>query len=202
MIVGLTGGIASGKSTVSHMFRKLGAHIVDADVMARRVVEKGRPALQEIVHAFGPGILLEDGTLNRTKLGEIVFREEQSRKRLNEIVHPRVREEVQADTTTFLQSHPDGIVIHDIPLLFESKLEHTVQAVIVVYVSEEVQRKRLMERNNLTAEEANRRIAAQMPLREKVQRADYKIDNEGTLEQTERQANQIWNLLQKQGRRS
>jgi dephospho-CoA kinase len=193
MIVGLTGGIASGKSTVAQMFRHLGAHVLDADVIARQVVEKGTTALQEIVDAFGPDVLQEDGTLDRPKLGAIVFRDEEARKRLNRIVHPRVREQFEMQTREYLQHHPDGILIHDIPLLYENGLERTVDVVVVVSVTPQTQILRLMERNGLTRVEAEQRIAAQMPLAEKVKRADYVIDNEGTLHETEQQVNRIWN---------
>jgi dephospho-CoA kinase len=198
MIVGLTGGIASGKSTVSNMFRKLGAVIIDADVVARQVVEIGTSGLQEIVDAFGSGILCQDGTLDRAKLGSIVFRDESARLRLNKIVHPRVREQFEIQTREFLQAHPHGVVIHDIPLLYENGLEKTVESVIVVYVSDETQVQRLMSRNSFSREEAERRIAAQMPLSEKVKRADFVVDNEGSLEHTKAQVEKIWNIW-KQG---
>ena len=189
-IIGLTGGIASGKSTVARMMQNLGIPIVDADVVAREVVEVGKPAYKQIVEQFGEKILLEDGTINRPALGNIIFHQEEKRKKLNEIVHPAVRAKMKEDTAKYIQEG-HSIVVMDIPLLFESKLTHLVEKTILVYVDETTQLRRLMERNNLSEEDALARISSQMPLKEKVELADEVIDNNGTIMETEVQLNTI-----------
>ncbi|VEF47351.1 dephospho-CoA kinase [Bacillus freudenreichii] len=189
-IVGLTGGIASGKSTVSKLLEKRGFTIVDADIAARKVVEPGESAYSEIVEAFGKGILLKDGTLDRGKLGSIVFQDEEERKKLNGIVHPAVRKKMKEWQEDAIKKGKQTVVL-DIPLLYESKLTHLVEKVIVVYVNEETQLKRLMERNDFTEDEAKSRISSQMPLREKLELADAVLDNNGTIEGTEKQLNQL-----------
>ncbi len=145
-IIGLTGGIASGKSTVSNWLISQGYPVVDADIAARKVVEPGMPALREITEAFGPSILFEDGTLDRKKLGSIIFSDEEKRQTLNAIVHPAVREWMKLETERAFEEGA-SIVIMDIPLLFESKLTHMVGETVLVYVSLETQLKRLMERD-------------------------------------------------------
>ena len=149
MIIGLTGSIASGKSTVAKMMSELGLPIVDADVVARDVVEPGTETLALIAESFGQAILLEDGNLNRTLLGDIIFHEPAKRKTLNDIMHPAIRKEMLRQRDAYLEAGHEHVVM-DIPLLFESKLQHFVERIIVVSVSEEVQLRRLMERNNLS----------------------------------------------------
>ena len=189
-IIGLTGGIASGKSTVARMMQKAGIPIVDADVVAREVVKVGEPAYKHIVEHFGESVLLEDGAINRQALGNIIFHQEEKRKKLNEIVHPAVRGKMKEDAAKYIQEgHP--IVVMDIPLLFESKLTHLVEKTIVVYVDEPTQLQRLMERNSLSEEDALARIHSQMPLKEKLKLADEVIDNNGTILETEAQLNTI-----------
>jgi len=190
LIVGLTGGIASGKSTVSNMLRDYGIPVICADQIAREVVNVGTKAYKQIVHQFGKQILNEDQTINRAKLGSIVFQNETKRKQLNEIVHPAVREEMRKQQSYFTQQG-EPIVVLDIPLLFESNLTHLVDKVIVVYVNEQTQLERLMKRNDFTKEEALARINAQMPLKEKVNKADEMIDNNGTIEETKNQLEKI-----------
>ncbi|RST76347.1 dephospho-CoA kinase [Siminovitchia acidinfaciens] len=195
-IVGLTGGIASGKSTVSKLLEKRGFTIVDADIAARKVVEPGESAYSEIVEAFGKEILLKDGTLDRDKLGSIVFQNEEERQKLNGIVHPAVRKKMKEWQEEAIKAGKQTVVL-DIPLLYESKLTHLVEKVIVVYVNEETQLKRLMERNEFTEDEAKSRISSQMPLREKLELADAVLDNNGTIEETEKQLDQLiekWKL--------
>lgn len=166
LIIGLTGGIASGKSTISNYLRSLSLPIIDADVEARLAVEKGEPGYSKIVEHFGTEILLEDGSLNRAKLGEIVFRDEKQRAVLNGIVHPEVRNRMnQKQNEAIAEGHM--AVILDIPLLFENKLDSTVDKTILVYVDTETQISRLMDRNKLSLEQAKLRIEAQMPLQEK-----------------------------------
>jgi len=195
MIVGLTGSIATGKSTVSKMFAELGAVIVDADKIVRHVQTPQQPAWRDIVEAFGEEILLPTGELDRAKLGAIVFNNEEQRKRLNEIVHPRVREERDRLTESALAENPDAIVIWDIPLLIETGIYREVEKTIVVYVDPQTQLKRLLERDELTEEAARSRIASQMSIEDKKQYADFLINNQGTIEDTERQVAEIWQQL-------
>ncbi len=197
IVIGLTGGIASGKSTVSNMIRKQGLRVVDADIIAREVVEIGQPAYKKIIETFDE-ILDEDKSINRQKLGSIIFADEKKRQQLNSIVHPAVREEMLKQIESEKQKNALAVVL-DIPLLFESKLTHIVDKTILVYVDEHIQLERLMERNGYTEHEARMRIESQMPLKEKLKLADYVINNNGSLEETERQLRNIldtiiWNL--------
>ena len=197
MIIGLTGSIASGKSTVAKMLEKYRFPIVDADQVARLVVEPGEPALTEIVAAFGEEILLEDGSLNRKKLGDLIFHDPSKRAILNGIIHPAIRKEMLRQRDEWLNNGAE-VVIMDIPLLFESKLQHFVEKILVVSLSEEKQLERLMERNQLNEEEARARISSQPPLSVKEEGADAVIYNESTLEKTEQQLNYIlkeWGLV-------
>ncbi|KGR76804.1 dephospho-CoA kinase [Ureibacillus sinduriensis] len=193
MIIGLTGSIASGKSTVANMLKNYGLPIVDADIVARLVVEPGTPTLRKIVEAFGEEALTDEGAMDRQKIGSIIFNNEEKRKQLNGIIHPAIRQEMLRQRDEHFGNGANTVVM-DIPLLFESKLQHFVEKIIVVSVSEETQLNRLMERNQLTEEEAKARIASQLPLSEKEQGADAVIDNNGTIEQT---ARQLENILRK-----
>ncbi|UOE61176.1 dephospho-CoA kinase [Priestia filamentosa] len=193
--VGLTGGIASGKSTVSAILREHNIPVIDADIIAREVVEPGKEAYNQIVKRFGRDILEEDGTLNRSALGEIVFNDEQKRQQLNAIVHPAVRKEMLSKRDHYLQ-HERNVIL-DIPLLFESNLTHIVDKVLLVYVDEEVQLKRLIERNGFSEREALARIKAQDPLKDKVAKSDEVINNNGSKEETRKKVTHIidsWNL--------
>jgi len=190
MIIGLTGSIASGKSTVAKMITALGLPIVDADIVARDVVEPGTETLALIAEQFGQDILLEDGTLNRAKLGDIIFHEPAKRKILNDIMHPAIRQEMLRQRDAYLEAGNKHVVM-DIPLIFESKLQHYVERIIVVSVSEEVQLRRLMERNHLSEEDALARIRSQLPLSVKEQGADAVIYNNEDLAQTEDQLKKI-----------
>lgn len=198
MIIGLTGGIATGKSTVTAILRELGAYVVDADVWARRVVEPGQPALREIAEAFGDGVLLPDGTLNRKALAAIVFQDERARQTLNQITHPRVREGMREETKRYQAVHPGEPVVWDVPLLFEGDTSRLVDRTVVVYADEGTQLVRLMARDGLSEAEARARIAAQMPIEEKRRLADYVIDNTGTVEQTREQVTRLWHDLRSQ----
>lgn len=186
MIIGLTGSIASGKSTVSNMLKELGLPIVDADLVARQVVEPGTETLRKITEAFGEEILTEKGELDRPKLGAIIFNDEEKRKVLNSIIHPAIRKEMLRQRDEHI-AKGEKAVIMDIPLLFESKLQHYVEKIIVVTVTEDVQLKRLMERNQFSEEEALSRIRSQLPLSVKEQGADAVINNNGSLEETKKQ---------------
>ena len=195
MIIGLTGSIASGKSTVSKMLKRKGFPIVDADEIARLVVEPGSPVLQEICHAFGQGILREDGSLNREKLGERIFGNVEERQKLNGIIHPAIRLEMLRQKEKWI-STGSNTVIMDIPLLFESKLQSFVDKIIVVSVTPEIQKERLIARNVLSEEEADVRIKSQLSMEEKELGADAVLYNNKTVEHTEGQLNAIlldWN---------
>jgi dephospho-CoA kinase len=189
-VLGLTGGIGSGKTMVGEMFAQLGAEIIDADQLAREVVEPGQPALHEIVERFGPDILDAGGRLDRGKLGRIVFADAAARMALNALTHPRIRERMEAAVSA--RKDRQGVLILDIPLLFENARTALVEKVIVVWVDPETQLHRLLERGGLTAEEARMRIAAQMPLDQKRGLADHVIDNGGSPAETRRQVEAIY----------
>lgn len=195
MIIGLTGGIASGKSTVSALLKEHGIPIVDADLIAREVVEPGKSVYQQIVEYFGEGILLADRQIDRKKLGEIVFSEESKRQALNAIVHPEVRKEMSRQAQDALK-RGNKLVVMDIPLLFESKLEHMVDKIVLVYVPADIQLTRLMERDEIDEQQAMKRIRAQLPIETKKAVADYIIDNSGTREQTREQVERLLATLQ------
>jgi len=190
MIIGLTGSIASGKSTVSDMLKALNYPIIDADVVARVVVEKGTKTLETIKEVFGEEVISEDGSLNREKLGSIIFSTPQKRKQLNDIIHPAIRVEMIRQKEELLKDgHPT--IVMDIPLLFESKLQSYVDKILVVTVTEETQLHRLMARNNYSLEEAKARIQSQLPLSIKEKGADAVIYNNETLQSTEEQLKKI-----------
>lgn len=195
LLVGLTGGIATGKSLVSEILRGLGAYIIDADKIAREVVEPERPAWLEIVEFFGKDIINKDKTINRKRLGEIVFNDPVKKRKLEEIVHPRVIEEENRMVKEYLKIKPDGIVIIDAALLIEAGSHKRVDKLIVVYADKETQTKRLMERDGLSRPDAEKRIASQMPLDKKVKMADFVIDNSKDIEDTRRQTIDIFNKL-------
>ncbi|MEK4875615.1 dephospho-CoA kinase [Bacillus sp. FSL W8-0102] len=195
-IIGLTGGIASGKSTVSSLLKEKGFTVIDADVAARIVVQPGEEAYKKIVETFGKDILLENGEINRPKLGDLVFRDEQKRLQLNSIVHPAVRKQMLLEKEQAIRNGKQTIFL-DIPLLFESGLTWMVDKTIVVYVDENIQLQRLMKRNGLDKEAAEIRILAQMPLEEKASKADAVINNNGTITETKKQLEhiiEIWAL--------
>lgn len=185
-IIGLTGGIASGKSTVSNILKELSIPVIDADEEARLAVNKGEKAYNDIVAYFGEEVLMEDGSIDRPKLGGIIFPNPEKRAVLNSIVHPAVREKMQQKKEHYI-SLGERIIVLDIPLLFESKLTRLIDKVIVVYVDEQTQLERLMSRNGYTIEEAKSRIASQLPLKDKRNLADYVIDNNGSIEETRKQ---------------
>lgn len=186
LVIGLTGGIASGKSTVSNMLKDLNIPVIDADEEARLAVEKEEKAYFAIIDHFGEDILTEAGSIDRMKLGEIIFNDQHQRTILNSIVHPAVREKMLQKKEVYDRSgHP--IIVLDIPLLFESRLTSMVDKVIVVYVDEHLQLERLMRRNGFTKNEALSRISSQMALKDKQKSADAVINNNGSIEETRKQ---------------
>ncbi|CAH1059175.1 dephospho-CoA kinase [Paenibacillus pseudetheri] len=195
MIIGLTGGIASGKSTVSALFVSKGARLVDADVIAREVMLPGHEVLAAAVKQFGSEILSPDGTLNRGKLGDIVFQDPAALQALNNLTHPAIRREIKERMNSMEEEDPKKLTIVDIPLLFESGLENMFHEILVVYVPREVQIARLMERNGLSLEQAEARLNAQMDIEAKRNKADYIIDNSGELAHTEQQVAVLWDRL-------
>lgn len=181
-IVGLTGGIATGKSTFAAALRARGVPVVDADALSREAVEPGRPALAEIARAFGPGVLAPDGTLDRRKLGAVVFGDEGARRRLEAILHPAVRA-AMAEETARLSAAGHELAFYDTPLLFEVGLDRLLDSVVVVFAPPEAQRARIVARDALPAAEADARIAAQLPIEEKARRADFVVENLGAPEE-------------------
>lgn len=195
MNIGLTGGIATGKSTVAKMLVQRGAMLIDLDQIAREVVAPGQPALAQIAERFGQAILQPDGSLDRKRLGAIVFADEERRKELEQITHPAIRSVMKTRMQEYERDHPDKLVVVDVPLLFESGLSPMYDRVVVVYVPRSEQLRRLMERDKLTREDAEKRLNAQMDIEQKKRLADVVIDNSGSLEETERQIEQLWRDL-------
>lgn len=198
LTIGLTGSIASGKSTVANMFKALSIPVVDADKIAREVVLPGEDAYVEVVKAFGNEILLADKQIDRKKLGSIIFADEAKRQTLNNIIHPAIRKRMVFLREQHFQNGNECVVL-DIPLLFESKLTHFVDKILVVYVTEEVQLKRLMDRDQIKKKEAEQRINAQISIEEKVKLADRFIDNSFTKEYAKGQLESIlkdWQVIE------
>ncbi|WP_019912003.1 dephospho-CoA kinase [Paenibacillus sp. HW567] len=195
MIMGLTGGIASGKSTVSAMLVDKGARLVDADVIAREIMLPGSPVLAAVVQQFGEDILLPDGTLNRARLGERVFHDPEARQKLNDLTHPAIRSEIKKRMYSLEQEDAQGLIIVDIPLLYESHLDTLFQEIVVVYIPREMQLTRLMERNSLTLAQAEGRLKAQMDIERKRSMATYAIDNSRDLAHTGQQVADLWDRL-------
>lgn len=193
-ILGLTGGIGSGKSTVAKILAELGAKIIDADLLARTAVEAGSPGLAKILDRFGAQLLAEDGELDRKALAAFVFSDTQARDDLNAIVHPEVaRLAVEAMQILINESVP--VIIYDVPLLYENGLEKSLPKVIVVHVPPDIQRERIRQRDGFDPAEIEARIAAQDDLDEKARKADYLIDNRGTASETRNQVETLWDTL-------
>ena len=195
IIVGLTGGMGTGKSTVATFFKELGAYVIDWDELARDVIRPNSKAWKEIVEWLGKDVLNEDLTINRQKLADVVFPDKEKVARLNEIVHPEVFQEDERITNEIKRIDPDALVIKDIPLLFESK-RPALDKVVVVSASEETQLTRLQEKG-MSRQDAQRRIRSQLPLEGKIKSADFVINNDGSLEETKRQVEEIYSLLRK-----
>ena len=176
ILIGLTGGVATGKSTVAQMFKQCGAVVIDADALAREVVQPDKPAWRDVVRTFSKKVLNPDRTINRQALGSIVFRYPAKRRRLERIIHPRVAREQQRLTREAARKDPTAVVLYDVPLLFEAGIDKRVQKIIVVTADQQTQIARLKKRNGLSRAEALRRIRSQMPLAKKAQMADLVID--------------------------
>ena len=198
LIVGVTGGIASGKSTVSRMLEDSGVPAVDFDALAREIVEAGKPAFEEMVALFGEGVLLSDGRLDRKNLAGIVFADEGKRKALEHMTHPRIVQAFLDRVGEITRRDPHAIIQAVIPLLFEVNLQHLVQKVLLVYIPREMQIERLMKRDGISREAAQNILKAQLPIDEKLAHADFVIHNEGTLEETRRQVEKVWEALKEQ----
>jgi dephospho-CoA kinase len=193
--VGLTGGIACGKTTVAQMFVRHGACLIDLDKLAQAIVAPQLPAWQEIVELFGNNILLVDGSINRNKLAKIVFTDKEKLKKLNNIVHPRVLGEWSKSLGDIEKKNKKAIVISEVPLLFEANLQNMVDLSILVVISPEEQINRLMTRNGLTEEEAKKRLESQLPIEEKIKMADIVIENRGAPAETEKIVAKVWKEL-------
>jgi dephospho-CoA kinase len=191
LLVGLTGGIATGKSTVSAMFRALGAVVIDADQLAREVVEPGEPALARVVEEFGPGVLGPDGRLDRKALGAIVFADAGRRRRLEALLHPPIRERLARRLAELAAQGFRGLVIFDAPVIVESGFHRTMDRLVVVVADEATQLARLMARDGIDRDEARRKVRSQLPLEDKARLADYVIDNSGDRAATEAQVRRV-----------
>lgn len=189
--IGLTGNIASGKSTVSRLLAERGATVIDADLQARQAVERGTPGLEAIVDRFGNGVLLADGSLNRDALRQIVFRDPASRDALNQIVHPAVRA-LRDRELSLARARGDRIIVSDIPLLFETGLEHEFDAIIFVDASEPVRLARLIAHRSLPEADARAMMSAQWPAAEKRARSTFVVNNDGPLEELSVRVAELW----------
>ena len=192
ILVGLTGGIASGKSMVSGLFHERGASIIDADQIAHEVIRPPGDPWKEIVNVFGKNILLPDQSIDRKKLAKIVFDDSEKREELNAIVHPYVFAEEEKQRKEIVEKDPKAVVIFDIPLLIETRSYELMDKVILVYVDRALQITRLMEREKIIRGEALKRIGAQIPLKEKKQYADYIIDGSLSLEELKKKVDEIY----------
>lgn len=186
--IGLTGSIGTGKSTVSKLLRERGIAVIDADLLAREIVKKGQECLNDLKNVFGNQVLTIDGELDRKKLGQIVFSDDSKLELLNSVTHPHIRRRMKAQMNE-LESKNNKVIVLDIPLLFEAKMEDLVDIVLVVFAKEEIQIKRIMERDNCTQEEAMRIIKTQISQQDKISKSDYTIDNSGTIEELKEKLN-------------
>lgn len=195
LVVGLTGGIASGKSTVANFLEELGSIVIDFDILARQVVRPGEKAWSEIIEYFGEGILLKNMEIDRKKLSEMVFLDPEKRKKLEEFTHPAIGKEFVRQVDRIASSENNAIIQAVIPLLIECGMQELFHAVAVVHVPREKQIERLIMRDGITRESAVNIIKAQMPIDEKIRYADFVINNNGTVEETRIQVKHIWDKL-------
>jgi dephospho-CoA kinase len=197
LTVGVTGGVASGKTTVSKIFKEEGAYLLEADQIARELVQPSSPAWKELIRVFGEEILEEDGTIDRKRLATRIFSDSNQRRLLNGILHPRIKEEMEKRAKEIGQKDPEAIVVFDVPLLVETGFHREVDRVVVI-ISEEVQQiERLKERAGMSEEETRWIISSQMPTEEKVKAADFVIRNEGSFEETRRRAKEVFQELRR-----
>ena len=197
LLLGVTGGIGSGKSTVARMLTEKGVPTVDFDILAREVVLPGKKAFKDIVDYFGTQVLADDGTLDRKRLSKIVFGDGDERKKLESFTHPPIYEAYSARINEISNDHPGGVIQVVIPLLVEANLQHLFDRLLVVYVPREIQLKRLVRRDKITDEEASQIMKSQIPLDEKIKLADFVVDNSSTLDETREQVEEIWKVLNK-----
>ena len=195
LLAGLTGGMGSGKTTVGRLFKELGAHLLDADVISRSLVEPEQPAWQEIIDLFGKGVLRDDRTLDRGKIADIVFNDPKKKEALDAILHPRVMAEEHALYREITKKEPDALVIIDAALLIESGNYRKVDKVIVIACDEETQIKRIMAEKSFWREDAERRLRQQMPLEEKIKFADYVIQNDSGLPELKEKVVELFSQL-------
>lgn len=195
--VGLTGGIATGKSYVLGVLRELGCEVIDADQVAHQLMEPGQPAYKEIIAEFGRGVLNDDGGIDRAKLGAIVFADPEQRARLNAIVHPRVYEAQASWLAEVTARNPQAVAVCDAALMIETGSYRRFDKIVVVYCDQELQLQRLMARNNLTREQALARTAAQMPTAEKLTYADFTINTSAGFADTRRQVAELYTSLRR-----
>ena len=195
LLVGLTGGIASGKNSVAKILSEYGARIIDADIICRELVEKDQPAFREIVHFFGNDILLKDGNLDRKKLGKIVFEDKEKRKVLNSIIHPKVIAEEMRLAKSIEEEDPHALVIVNAALLIESGNQNNVDKVLLVGATEDLIINRIVKRDGLTRNEAKLRIQSQLPFKEKIKHAHYVIENNGTFSELRHKVEGIYKEL-------
>lgn len=190
LVIGLTGGIASGKSTISSILKAVGWPVIDADLIARQIVMPGSKGLEQIVNRFGPQMLNSDGTLDRKKLGKTVFDDPKKLSDLDKIEHPLIQEAIDFQLDEFKKQHLPVVVL-DVPLLFETGMDEECDLTVLAVVDQATQLKRLMKRDQISKMDAVKKISSQMSLKEKMQRADVIIDNNGTLEQTRSQVAEL-----------
>lgn len=197
IIVGVTGGVASGKSTVSRLLAKKGAFTIDLDEIGHELLKRGSPVMDELLESFGRGILDASGNVSRQKLGAIVFSDDAARERLNAIIHPPIVQRSQSEARQLAAEDPNCVVVIDVPLLIEGGRQELVDVIVIVTTSPENQLQRLLERSvevgrPLNREEAQTRISAQIPLSEKVKFAHFVIDNNGPIEELSHQVDRLW----------
>ncbi len=193
--VGLTGGIASGKSVVARLMVRCGAHLIDADTLAKEAVRPGSVVWRKIVRAFGRDIVNHDREIDRTRLGSLIFRNPKKRQQLNEIIHPWVYAEYQRRAKILAKDHPHGVLLFDLPLLFETNAQRRFDHVIVAYVDKQTQIQRIMKRDHLRRSEALERINAQLPLSQKRRDAGYVVDTRMPIASLRREVRQIYNFI-------
>ncbi|MFR0579448.1 dephospho-CoA kinase [Limosilactobacillus mucosae] len=196
LVIGLTGGIASGKSTISSILKAVGWPVIDADLIARQIVMPGSKGLEQIVNRFGPQMLNSDGTLDRKKLGKTVFDDPKKLSDLDKIEHPLIQEAIDSQLDEFKKQHLPVVVL-DVPLLFETGMDEECDLTVLAVVDQATQLKRLMKRDQISKMDAVKKISSQMSLKEKMQRADVIIDNNGTLEQTRSQVAELVDRVSK-----